>query len=152
MASRPSSHAVPASPWILSPIRDLTLFVATPVLILPLTLALVNFVDSPQIRYFVLAFGAMGHNLPGMLRAYGDRALFQRFKVRFILSPIVLVVLCYAFAQRQSMRLVLIAYVWSARTPAVKSICATGGVLLSAAPNSRCKPGLGMVPCAQRRG
>jgi len=113
MSQAPSHAAAAVSPWILSPVRDLALFVATPVLILPLTLALLYVVDSPDIRLFVLAFGAMGHNLPGMLRAYGDRALFQRFKTRFILSPIILAVVCYAFAERQSMGLVLIAYLWS---------------------------------------
>jgi len=39
----------------------------------------------------------MGHHLPGMIRAYGDRALFQRFKYRFIFAPIFLVVVCTAF-------------------------------------------------------
>jgi len=53
---------------------------------------------SPQDIYlFVAAFGAMGHHLPGMIRAYGDRALFERFRWRFILAPLFLLVTCVAF-------------------------------------------------------
>lgn len=36
---------------------------------------------------FALA-SAMGHYLPGMLRAYGDQALFRRFRVRLIFAPL----------------------------------------------------------------
>ena len=32
-----------------------------------------------------------------MIRAYGDRALFQRFKYRLIFAPIFLVVVCTVF-------------------------------------------------------
>ncbi|PYJ70411.1 MAG: hypothetical protein DME75_09330 [Verrucomicrobia bacterium] len=50
--------------------------------------------SAEDIYLFVAAFGAMGHHLPGMIRAYGDRALFQRFRWRFIFAPIFLVVVC----------------------------------------------------------
>jgi hypothetical protein len=40
----------------------------------------------------------MGHHLPGMIRAYGDRALFERFKWRFILAPLFLLAVCVAFS------------------------------------------------------
>jgi hypothetical protein len=44
-------------------------------------------ISASQISLFVASFGAMGHHLPGMFRAYGDRELFQRFKWRFVLVP-----------------------------------------------------------------
>src|SRR5947207_2432946 len=88
--SRPQTvPAVPAGRsrpnlWILNSWRDLILYVATPLLILPV-FALAQSRWSPQDIYlFVAAFGAMGHHLPGMIRAYGDRALFERFRGRFI--------------------------------------------------------------------
>src|SRR5437762_1941161 len=88
--SRPQTvPAVPAGRsrpnlWILNSWRDLILYVATPLLILPV-FALAQSRWSPQDIYlFVAAFGAMGHHLPGMIRAYGDRALFERFRWRFI--------------------------------------------------------------------
>jgi tetratricopeptide (TPR) repeat protein len=93
--------------------RDLLLFIATPLLIIPLALGLQHFASSERIQYFVLAFGAMGHNLPGMMRAYGDRALFQRFKLRFILAPIVFGVMSYAFYSRHSNGIILIAATWA---------------------------------------
>ncbi len=35
----------------------------------------------------VFAFASLGHHLPGMMRAYGDRELFDRFRWRFIIAP-----------------------------------------------------------------
>jgi hypothetical protein len=65
--------------WILDSWRDLILYVGTPLLLVPV-FALAQARWSPQDIYlFVAAFGAMGHHLPGMIRAYGDRALFERF-------------------------------------------------------------------------
>jgi tetratricopeptide (TPR) repeat protein len=54
----------------------------------------------------------MGHHLPGMIRAYGDRALFQRFRWRFICAPIFLVVVCAAFSLWDLKGIVLVAFVW----------------------------------------
>ncbi|MCB9868796.1 MAG: tetratricopeptide repeat protein [Planctomycetes bacterium] len=103
----------PASPWILGPWRDSVLFLATPVLIVPLTMALVLGIPSQNVVYLVLAFGAMGHNLPGMLRAYGDRALFRRFALRFVLAPLVLGVVCFDLTFRGSSAIAVIALLWS---------------------------------------
>src|SRR5216110_878737 len=116
--SRPQTvPAVPAaaprtSLWILDSWRDLILYVGTPLLLLPV-FALAQARWSPQDIYlFVAAFGAMGHHLPGMIRAYGDRALFERFKWRFILAPIFLVVVCAAFSIWDLKGIVLVAFVW----------------------------------------
>lgn len=95
----PKSQAQPAvpplrkgSPWIIAPVTDLALIVAAPLLVwCGLTLAKTVWTPS-QITSFALIW-AIGHHLPGMMRAYGDRALFQRFRWRFILAPIALVVI-----------------------------------------------------------
>lgn len=110
-----SSTAVdaPRSPWIIGRVQDLVLFIATPVLILFATLGLRQAADSKAIQYGVIAFGSLGHNLPGMLRAYGDRALFLRFRTRFLLAPFAFVTAAVAFAVRGSGGLVLVAYLWS---------------------------------------
>src|SRR3954451_8723542 len=80
--------------WILSSWRDLVLYVGTPLLLIP-AFALAQAKWSPQDIYlFVGAFGAMGHHLPGMIRAYGDRALFRRFRVRFLVAPLALLTVC----------------------------------------------------------
>src|SRR4029077_16735799 len=98
--------------WILDSWRGLILYVGTPLLLLP-AFALAQARWSPQDIYlFVAAFGAMGHHLPGMIRAYGDRALFERFKWRFILAPIFLVVVCVMFFWWDLKGIVLIAFIW----------------------------------------
>jgi tetratricopeptide (TPR) repeat protein len=108
----PAAAARP-SPWILDRGRDLLLFVATPLLIVPLV-AIATRIWTPQALYAVAIFGALGHHLPGMMRAYGDRELFQRFRTRFIVSPLVLVGVCTAsaFIDPSLAAIVLVTYVW----------------------------------------
>src|SRR5207247_2056299 len=86
--SRPQT--VPAVPkaapkkalWILNSWRDLILYVGTPLFLVPMFLLAQARWSAQDIYVFVAAFGAMGHHLPGMIRAYGDRALFRRFRWR----------------------------------------------------------------------
>src|SRR5262245_1329259 len=49
-----------ASPWITSAPFDLVLFVATPLLILPLILLSLRFAGPSQLYLYVAAFGALG--------------------------------------------------------------------------------------------
>lgn len=99
--------------WILNPLLDLALFVGTPALILPAVMAAERVFSSEQIYLFVASFGAVGHHLPGMLRAYGDRKLFERFKVRFLVAPVFLVSVCTFFAFRAKPALLLVVFAWS---------------------------------------
>jgi tetratricopeptide (TPR) repeat protein len=116
--SRPQT--VPAAPvaarksnlWILDSWRDLVLYVCTPLFLVPMFIAAQGFWSAEDIYLFVAAFGAMGHHLPGMIRAYGDRALFRRFRWRFIFAPIFLVVVCAAFSLWDLKGIVLVAFVW----------------------------------------
>jgi Tfp pilus assembly protein PilF len=116
--SRPQT--VPTAPatnasrklWILDSWRDLILYVGTPLLLVP-AFALAQARWSPQDIYlFVAAFGAMGHHLPGMIRAYGDRALFERFKWRFIFAPLFLLAVCTAFFWWDLKGILLIVFFW----------------------------------------
>jgi len=113
-------QTVPAAPvsaprpklWILDSWRDLILYVGTPLLLIP-AFALAQARWSPQDIYlFVAAFGAMGHHLPGMIRAYGDRALFERFKWRFIFAPLFLLAVCTAFYWWDLKGILLIVFFW----------------------------------------
>ena len=87
--SRPQTvPAVPTSAprrtlWILGSWRDLILYVGTPLLLVPMFVLAQARWSAQDIYVFVAAFGATGHHLPGMIRAYGDRALFERFQVAF---------------------------------------------------------------------
>jgi tetratricopeptide (TPR) repeat protein len=116
--SRPQTvPTVPArapnkSLWILNSWRDLILYVGTPLLIIPLFALAQTRWDAQDIYLFVAAFGAMGHHLPGMIRAYGDRALFERFRWRFIFAPIFLLVVCVSFTLWDLQGLVLMVFFW----------------------------------------
>ena len=98
--------------WILSSWRDLILYVGTPLLLVPLFALAQTRWSAQDIYIFVAAFGAMGHHLPGMIRAYGDRALFERFKWRFIFAPIFLLAVCTAFTWWDLKGIVLIVFFW----------------------------------------
>jgi tetratricopeptide (TPR) repeat protein len=116
--SRPQT--VPAVPkaaprktlWILNSWRDLILYVGTPLFLVPMFLLAQVRWSAQDIYLFVAAFGAMGHHLPGMIRAYSDRALFRRFRWRFIFAPIFLVSVCVAFYWWDLKGIVLIVFFW----------------------------------------
>jgi Flp pilus assembly protein TadD len=116
--SRPQTvPAVPTSApkpniWILNSWRDLILYVATPLLLVPMFALAQARWSAQDIYVFVAAFGAMGHHLPGMIRAYGDRALFERFRWRFIIAPIFLVCTCVAFYWWDLKGIVLVVFFW----------------------------------------
>ncbi|HEV3392690.1 MAG TPA: tetratricopeptide repeat protein [Chthoniobacterales bacterium] len=111
----PVSAIVPKrNVWILDSWRDLILYVGTPLLIIPLfTVAQARW-SAQEIYLFVAAFGAMGHHLPGMIRAYGDRALFERFRWRFILAPIFLLAVCvgFYFWDIKTNPVIMIVFLW----------------------------------------
>src|SRR2546421_11974241 len=100
--------------WILNSWRDLILYVGTPILLIPLFGVAQTRWSAQEIYLFVAAFGAMGHHLPGMIRAYGDRSLFERFKWRFILAPIFLLLVCvgFYFWDIKTNPVVMIVFLW----------------------------------------
>ncbi len=98
--------------WILSSWRDLILYVGTPLLLVPMFALAQARWSAQDIYMFVAAFGAMGHHLPGMIRAYGDRALFERFRWRFIFAPIFLFVVCLAFTWWDLKGIILAVFFW----------------------------------------
>jgi Flp pilus assembly protein TadD len=114
-ASDRSATATPSRPkslWILDRWRDLLFFVGTPVLLIPLFTVAQKRWSAQDIYLFVAAFGAMGHHLPGMIRAYGDRALFNRFRTRFIVAPIALLAVCTWASLYNVQAIQLLALVW----------------------------------------
>jgi hypothetical protein len=98
--------------WILGSWRDLILYVGTPLLLVPMFALAQARWSAQDIYIFVAAFGATGHHLPGMIRAYGDRALFERFKWRFIFAPVFLLGVCIAFTWWDLKGLVLVVFFW----------------------------------------
>jgi tetratricopeptide (TPR) repeat protein/branched-subunit amino acid transport protein len=111
---------VPAGPvvsskrslWILDGWRDLILYVGTPLLLVPIFAVAQARWSGQDIYLFVAAMGSMGHHLPGMIRAYGDRALFQRFRRRFLFAPIFLLSICIAFYIWDLNAIFLVVFFW----------------------------------------
>ncbi|MFT5088288.1 MAG: tetratricopeptide (TPR) repeat protein [Candidatus Latescibacterota bacterium] len=98
--------------WIISPAADSIFFVGTPLLCLVPLMALRQVFDSQVILFFIMSFFAMGHHLPGFMRAYGDPELFQTFKEKFLVAPIV-VLFVVALAQFNTLHgLFLMVLVW----------------------------------------
>ena len=77
--------------WIINRASDSLFFIGMPLLSLLVLQFASNYFSSFDIALFVLAFFAVGHHLPGLMRAYGERELFDRYKARFIISPIVII-------------------------------------------------------------
>ena len=76
--------------WIINSWTDQTLIIFTPLLSAIVVFALTSRwvgVTAETIGLIVASFFALGHHLPGMMRAYWDRDVFQRFHWRFILVP-----------------------------------------------------------------
>ena len=104
---------IPPNYWIAGPAADLGLILLTPLVFL-LAFTVARFQGGIGA---LTAFGlvlAMGHHLPGMMRAYGDRALFMRFKMRFIVAPIFLVTVAAGFAYFNLHGVILLAAAWGA--------------------------------------
>ncbi|MBL8849355.1 MAG: tetratricopeptide repeat protein [Planctomycetaceae bacterium] len=110
---RAATAFVPPSAWIRGRWSDLALFIATPLLIVPIVGLARMRLSIEQVAIYVTAFGAMGHHLPGMLRAYGDRELFRRFRTRFLLAPVVLLGVALWFTFYELDGLILVAVMWA---------------------------------------
>jgi tetratricopeptide (TPR) repeat protein len=111
-ATSKQGTAAGPKPWILDGIHDLLLFVGTPLLIVPVIYLARTRYSVEAIALFVAAFGACGHHLPGMMRAYGDRELFHRFRVRFIVAPLFLLAVCLVSSWYRLHTLAVVAVVW----------------------------------------
>src|SRR5215212_9309054 len=93
----PLQLTIRSSYWIFSPLQDLMFVLLTPLAIV-LAFAAARrggWVDG------LITFGlalAMAHYLPGILRGYGDTALFRRFRLRLIVAPVFLFSITALFA------------------------------------------------------
>lgn len=103
-----------ASPWIVNGRADFVFFIGTPFLILPLILVAERVGAASQLCIAVAAFGALGHQLPGMLHAYGQRALHERFRTRLVVAPILLLSACIVLTcvDPRAHALTLIIFTW----------------------------------------
>lgn len=89
----PSFSAFRPKAWVVGPMSDLAIFIATPLILafgfrMFLTAAML-----PALKLGILGISSTGHHLPGLIRAYTDNSIFQRFKWRLILVPSLFILL-----------------------------------------------------------
>lgn len=84
-----------------------------PLLLVPLIAASPERPGVQDLILYVGAFGALGHHLPGMMRAYGDRELFRRFRIRLVLAPAFLILVCVGFSVSGLGGVVLLTFLWT---------------------------------------
>lgn len=99
--------------WLLGPVKDSALIIATPLLILPLAWVFRNIWSDGALILMVGAFGQLGHCLPGLIRAYGDRDLFHRYRTRFLVAPLAIGIACLLAARWNMDVLVLVGVTWA---------------------------------------
>lgn len=81
------------SPWFRSARFDLLLILGVPILTWPLLTA-ARVAWGPELLAQLILLTATGHYMATFVRAYGDRELFARFRVRFLVAPVVLLTTC----------------------------------------------------------
>lgn len=117
MSTATSPQSIPPSSsrpnlWIANWWQDLLWIVGPPLFLVPLFSWLGQSLTLERLSVLVITFGAVGHHLPGMLRAYGDAELFSRYRVRFILAPIVFisVSIAYSFYRPDVLKVVILSW------------------------------------------
>lgn len=86
-------HRPVRSPWFRSAPFDLLLILAVPFFTWPLVMWGQDAWGAALLGQLIF-LTATGHYLATFVRAYGDRELFERFKLRFVVAPVVLGVTC----------------------------------------------------------
>ena len=106
-----SSPPIPSHRWIFGPTADLPLVLLTPLLALGVFAVgrTLGFGEGLIAAGFALS---IAHYLPGMLRAYGDREIFARFRLRLLAAPVVFVGACVAAAWASLQVLELLVMFW----------------------------------------
>lgn len=73
--------------WILSPQRDVCFILLAPVFVLA-ALVWLSQLTTVLVVFAIVGVYNIAHHLPTLLRIYGDRDLFRRYRWRFLLSPL----------------------------------------------------------------
>jgi len=101
-----------SSGWIISPIWDSLLFIGAPVTCILALFPLRKYWQPQEYSFLLLAFLTFGHHLPGFIRAYGDRELLARYRLRFLLAPPLIFFTTLWFDLRGLHGLVIFIFTW----------------------------------------
>ena len=108
----PGGFASNSSIWILGTWRDLSLFIGPPLFIIPLVYLAAGIWGTGDVYMFAISCAALGHHVPGLIRAYCDRALFRRFRFRFTLAPVFFLAVCLFCSSYDYSGLAVVVYLW----------------------------------------
>ena len=112
-AASPIEARPAPSPWFRSASFDLLLLLCVPFLTWPLVMAGTNAWGADLLNQLIL-LTATGHYFATFVRAYGDRDLFERFRIRFLLTPVVLLVTCVGmFVSGNGPVLMIVTATWA---------------------------------------
>jgi tetratricopeptide (TPR) repeat protein len=100
--------------WLIGPYADPAFFIATPLAILPLFHFLSGLLSLAVLKLAILSVSATGHHLPGFIRAYTDRSIFERFRHRLVIVPALFIALAAAAAYFKLSIVFFVLIVWSA--------------------------------------
>jgi tetratricopeptide (TPR) repeat protein len=106
-------NVTPSNHWIFDPVVDLIFIVLTPVPILLAFGVAARRGWSDLLIAFVFSL-AMAHYFPGILRAYTDRELFRRFRIRLIVAPVFLITATTVLAYFDFKFMFLLVTLWGA--------------------------------------
>jgi tetratricopeptide (TPR) repeat protein len=98
--------------WIISPLWDTLFLIGTPLVLIPTVITLGRQLSSLDLSLLVVLF-ATGHQLPTFLRTYADRDLWNRYRVRLILLPLLLLVTLTFYTRMGWAGIGLILLLWS---------------------------------------
>ncbi len=108
-----TAPAPTASPWFRSPSFDFLLILGVPLLTWPVVTLAKDEWGAPLMSQLIL-LTATGHYFATFVRAYGDLDLFARFRSRFVVAPIVLLVTCVGmFAAGWGAQLMIMVTAWA---------------------------------------
>ncbi len=88
------------------------LFIGAPVTCVLALFPLRAYWRPQEYSFLLLAFFTFGHHLPGFIRAYGDRELFARYRLRFLLAPPLIFLTTLWFDLRGLHGLVIFVFAW----------------------------------------
>lgn len=104
---------MPPNPYIISPRADLLLIIGAVILCPALLLPAAALTSPYTVWLIVMTFAAVGHHFPSFLRTYGDREVFQTYRTRLLVAPILLFSVTLAFSLNGLHGMLLVSFCWA---------------------------------------
>jgi tetratricopeptide (TPR) repeat protein len=101
------------TPYIISRRVDMLLIVGAVILCPVLLLPLAHLTSPHTVWLVVMTFGAVGHHFPSFLRTYGDRNIFETYRIRLIVAPILLFAVTLGFSINNLHGMLLVSFCWT---------------------------------------